>query len=196
MKRPSKLGTETCNPGELLLRERVLFVTGTIDPRLSESLIASLLYFDREDPEQDIYMIVNSHGGYVIPGLAIVDVMHLVRARIWTVCIGWAMSMGAVLLSSGTKGCRVALPNAQIMVHQPSGSMSGTAADMKIENAETERLHSIINNLLAANTGQPIEKISADTDRNFYMTAEDAKAYGLIDDVVTALPGKTYAPLA
>lgn len=173
---------------EELLKSRVLFVSGLIDQSLSDHVIASLLYFDRDAPDKDVYLFINSTGGYVTPGMAIHDTIRLIRPDVVTVCIGWAMSMGALILSSGTKGKRYALPHANIMLHQPIGGTMGQASDVEIHAKEIVRVRKMLNDIIAENTGQPVEKVAQDTDRDRYMTAEEAVEYGVIDGLLTRMP--------
>lgn len=167
-----------------LLKDRVVILSGEIDDMVASSIIAQLLFLEAEDPQKDIFIYVNSPGGVVTSGLSIYDTMNYIKPDISTICIGQAASMGAFLLSSGTKGKRYALPNARIMIHQPLGGAKGQASDIEIEAREILYLKNELNKILAKNTGQNIKKIQTDTDRNFYMNAKEAKDYGLIDDVL------------
>ncbi|BCX11710.1 MAG: ATP-dependent Clp protease proteolytic subunit 1 [Thermosynechococcus sp.] len=174
-----------------LLRERIIFLGGGagdrrgIDDAVADSIVAQLLYLDAEDPEKDIYLYINSPGGSVTAGMAIYDTMKHIRPDVCTLCFGLAASMGAFLLSGGTPGKRMALPHARIMIHQPLGGAQGQAVDIEIQAREILYHKRKLNELLAQHTGQPIERIEADTERDFFMSAEEAKAYGLIDQVVT-----------
>ncbi len=174
-----------------LLRERIIFLGGGagdrrgIDDAVADSIVAQLLFLDAEDPEKDIYLYINSPGGSVTAGMAIYDTMKHVRPDVCTLCFGLAASMGAFLLSGGTPGKRMALPHARIMIHQPLGGAQGQAVDIEIQAREILYHKRKLNELLAQHTGQPIERIEADTERDFFMSAEEAKAYGLIDHVVT-----------
>ncbi|BAC08061.1 ATP-dependent Clp endopeptidase proteolytic subunit ClpP [Thermosynechococcus vestitus] len=174
-----------------LLRERIIFLGGGagdrrgIDDAVADSIVAQLLFLDAEDPEKDIYLYINSPGGSVTAGMAIYDTMKHIRPDVCTLCFGLAASMGAFLLSGGTPGKRMALPNARIMIHQPLGGAQGQAVDIEIQAREILYHKRKLNELLSQHTGQPIERIEADTERDFFMSAEEAKAYGLIDQVVT-----------
>ncbi|URR36835.1 ATP-dependent Clp endopeptidase proteolytic subunit ClpP [Thermosynechococcus sp. B0] len=174
-----------------LLRERIIFLGGGagdrrgIDDAVADSIVAQLLFLDAEDPEKDIYLYINSPGGSVTAGMAIYDTMKHIRPDVCTLCFGLAASMGAFLLSGGTPGKRMALPHARIMIHQPLGGAQGQAVDIEIQAREILYHKRKLNELLSQHTGQPIERIEADTERDFFMSAEEAKAYGLIDQVVT-----------
>ena len=167
-----------------LLRERIIFLGEEIDDELANSIVAQLLVLDAENPEKDIMMYINSPGGVITAGMAIYDTMKHVRADVCTICLGEAASMGAFLLSGGTKGKRMALPSARIMIHQPLGGAQGQATDIEIEAKEILRMKKELNTLLAEHTGQSIEKIYADTERDNYMSAQEAVEYGLIDKVI------------
>ena len=167
-----------------LLRERIIFLGEEIDDELASSIVAQLLVLDAENPEKDIMMYINSPGGVITAGMAIYDTMKHVRADVCTICLGEAASMGAFLLSGGTKGKRMALPSARIMIHQPLGGAQGQATDIEIEAKEILRTKKELNTLLAEHTGQTIEKIYADTERDNYMSAQEAVEYGLIDKVI------------
>ena len=167
-----------------LLKDRIIFLGTPIDDRIANVVIAQLLYLESEDPDKEISIYVNSPGGVITSGLAIYDTMNHVKSPVSTICIGQAASMGAFLLSSGEPGRRFALPHARIMVHQPLGGAQGQATDIEIQAKEILRLRDILNNILAKNTGQPLERIATDTDRDRYMTAFDAKEYGLVDEVM------------
>ena len=167
-----------------LLRERIIFLGEEIDDELANSIVAQLLLLDAENPEKDIMMYINSPGGVITAGMAIYDTMKHVRADVCTICLGEAASMGAFLLSGGTKGKRMALPSARIMIHQPLGGAQGQATDIEIEAKEILRMKKELNTLLSEHTGQPIEKIYADTERDNYMSAQEAVEYGLIDKVI------------
>ncbi len=167
-----------------LLRERIIFLGEEIDDELANSIVAQLLLLDSENPEKDIMMYINSPGGVITAGMAIYDTMKHVRADVCTICLGEAASMGAFLLSGGTKGKRMALPSARIMIHQPLGGAQGQATDIEIEAKEILRMKKELNTLLAEHTGQPLEKIYADTERDNYMSAQEAVEYGLIDKVI------------
>ncbi len=166
-----------------LLKERIVFIGTAVDDTIASLVIAQLLFLESEDPEKDINIYVNSPGGSVTSGLAIYDTMQYIRPDVSTICIGLAASMGAVLLAGGTKGKRSALPNSRIMIHQPWGGVQGTASDISIQAEEILRTKRRLNEILAHHCGQPLEIIEKDTDRDRYMSSEDAKAYGLIDNV-------------
>jgi ATP-dependent Clp protease protease subunit len=185
-----------------LLRERIVFLGGGgsssgrgIDDALADSVVAQLLFLDAEDPEQDIYLYINSPGGSVSAGMAIYDTIQHVRPDVCTLCFGLAASMGAFLLAAGTAGKRMALPHSRIMIHQPLGGAQGQAVDIEIQAKEILYHKRQLNELLAHHTGQPFERIEADTERDFFMSAEEAKNYGLIDQVITRqnLPSRAEA---
>lgn len=167
-----------------LLKERIIFLGTPINDQVANSIIAQLLYLESEDQEKQISIYINSPGGVITSGLAIYDTMQYIQAPVSTICLGQAASMGAFLLSSGTPGRRFALPNARIMVHQPLGGAQGQASDIQIQAQEILRLKEKLNGILADQTGQSLEKIAQDTDRDRYMTSEEAKEYGLIDAVM------------
>jgi len=167
-----------------LLRERIIFLGEEIDDEMANSIVAQLLVLDAENPEKDIMMYINSPGGVITAGMAIYDTMKHIRADVCTICLGEAASMGAFLLSGGTKGKRMALPSARIMIHQPLGGAQGQATDIEIEAKEILRMKKELNTLLSEHTGQPLEKIYADTERDNYMSAQEAVEYGLIDKVI------------
>jgi ATP-dependent Clp protease protease subunit len=167
-----------------LLKERIVFLGTSIDDNMANIIIAQLLFLESEDPTQDIYLYINSPGGYITSGLAIYDTMQYVKAPIVTMCIGQAASMGAVLLAGGDQGKRYALPHSRILIHQPLGGAQGQATDIDIQAREILRMREEINKIFVKHTGQPIEKIDADTERDFYMTAEQALNYGIIDKSV------------
>ena len=167
-----------------LLKDRIIFIGEAIDEWVSQLIIAQLLYLEAEDPEKDIYLYVNSPGGYVTAGLAIYDTMQYIRANISTICLGQAASLGALLLCAGTKGKRYALPYARILIHQPLGGARGQATDIEIQAKEILKTREMINEILVRHTGQPLEKIQEDTERDYYMSAEEAKKYGIVDEVL------------
>jgi ATP-dependent Clp protease protease subunit len=167
-----------------LLKERIVFLGASIDDNMANIIIAQLLFLESEDPTQDIYLYINSPGGYITSGLAIYDTMQYVKAPIVTMCIGQAASMGAVLLAGGDQGKRYALPHSRVLIHQPLGGAQGQATDIDIQAREILRMREEINKIFVKHTGQPIEKIDADTERDFYMTAEQALNYGIIDKIV------------
>lgn len=168
-----------------LLKERIVFIGTPIDDSIASLAIAQLLFLESEDPDKDINLYINSPGGSVSSGLAIYDTMQYIRPDVATICIGMAASMGAVLLAGGAKGKRAALPNSRIMIHQPWGGVQGTASDISIQAEEILKTKKRLNEILAHHTGKPIELIEKDTDRDRYLAAEEAKAYGLIDTVYT-----------
>ena len=167
-----------------LLKERIIFLGEEVNETTASLIVAQLLFLESKDPNKDICLYINSPGGSVTAGLAIYDTMNYIKCDVCTICIGLAASMGAFILSSGTKGKRFALPNSEIMIHQPSGGAQGQATDIKIVADKIIATKRKLNELLAANTGQPIEVIEVDTERDNYMSAEEAKAYGLIDSVI------------
>ena len=168
-----------------LLRERIIFLGEEIDDEMANVIIAQLLLLDSENPEKDIMLYINSPGGVITAGLAIYDTMQHIRADVSTICLGEAASMGAFLLSSGAKGKRLSLPSSRIMIHQPLGGARGQATDIEIEAKEILRMKSMLNEILASNCSQPLDKIKEDTERDYYMSAQQAVEYGLIDKVIT-----------
>ena len=168
-----------------LLKERIIFLGEEVNETTASLTVAQMLFLESEDPGKDIHLYINSPGGVVTAGMAIYDTMQYIKCDVSTICIGMAASMGAFLLAGGTKGKRIALPNAQIMIHQPSGGARGQATEIKIVAEEILKTKKKLNEYLAANTGQPVEVIERDTERDNYMTAEEAKAYGLIDMVIS-----------
>lgn len=169
-----------------LLRERIIFLGSEIDDDVSNSIVAQLLLLDSENSEKDIMLYINSPGGVITAGMAIYDTMKLIKSDVSTICLGDAASMGAFLLSSGTKGKRLALPNARIMIHQPLGGAQGQATDIEIEAKEILRMKKMLNSLLSEHCGQPLEKVEKDTERDHYMSAKEALEYGLIDKIITS----------
>lgn len=167
-----------------LLKDRIIMLSGEINDQVSSAVIAQMLFLEAEDPDKDIYLYINSPGGVVTSGLSIYDTMNYIKPDICTICIGQAASMGAFLLSCGTKGKRHALPNARIMIHQPLGGARGQATDIEIQAKEILRLKEVLNAVLAQNTGQKLAKIVKDTDRDFFMSATEACEYGIIDSVL------------
>jgi len=167
-----------------LLKDRIILLGTPMDDHIANLVVAQLLFLESEDPDKDIYMYINSPGGVVTAGLAIYDTMNYIKPDVVTICMGQAASMGAFLLSAGAKGKRYSLPNARIMIHQPLGGFQGQATDIEIHAREILRLKRMLNEYLAKHTGQPIEKIEADTERDYFMSAEEAKEYGLIDKVI------------
>lgn len=168
-----------------LLRERIIFLGTPIDDMVANLVVAQMLLLDSENPEKDIMLYINSPGGSVTAGFAIYDTMQHIRSDVSTICLGQAASMGAFLLSSGTKGKRLALPHSRVLIHQPLGGAQGQATDIEIQAAEIIRIKKSLNEILAANTGQSIKKIEKDTDRDYIMTPEEALEYGMIDKVVS-----------
>ncbi len=166
-----------------LLKDRIVFVGTPIDDNIANMIIAQLLFLEADDPEKDIYLYVNSPGGSVTAGLAVYDTMQYIKPDVSTICVGMAASMGAVLLAAGAKGKRAALKNSKIMIHQPWGGYQGTASDIEIHAKEIIKTKDLLNNILVKHTGQALDKIVTDTDRDFFMSAEDAKEYGLVDEV-------------
>ena len=167
-----------------LLKDRIIFLDGEVNSDTASLVVAQLLFLESEDPDKDINLYINSPGGVITAGMAIYDTMQYVKPDVSTICVGMAASMGAFLLAAGAKGKRYALPNAEIMIHQPLGGAQGQATDIKIQADHIIRIKEKLNCILAEKTGQPLEKIAADTERDNYMTAEEAAAYGLIDKVV------------
>ena len=181
----SQFGERAYDIYSRLLRDRIIFLSGPIDDHTANIIIAQLLFLESEDSKKDIFLYVNSPGGSVTAGLAIVDAMNHVRPDIATVGVGMAASMGAVILSSGKKGKRYALPHSEIMIHQPSGGAEGQATDIEISAKRIIRNREVLNKILAKNTGQTLSRIEKDADRDFFMDAEEAKKYGIIDEIVT-----------
>jgi ATP-dependent Clp protease protease subunit len=173
----------------LLLKERIVFLGTPIDDTVANLIIAQLLFLEREDPEKEIQLYINSPGGIIYPGLALYDTMQIIRCPISTICVGMAASMSTLLLAAGTKGRRYTLPSSTIHIHQPMGGARGQAVDIEIEAKEILRLRDRINQILAKHTGQPVEKIQRDSDRNYYMDAPGAVEYGIVDEILTA-PGE------
>ncbi|HVN95732.1 MAG TPA: ATP-dependent Clp endopeptidase proteolytic subunit ClpP [Syntrophorhabdaceae bacterium] len=167
-----------------LLKERIIFLGDAIDDNIANIIIAQLLFLESEDPSKDIYLYINSPGGYITAGLAIYDTMQYVKAPIVTTCIGQAASMGAVLLAGGEKGKRYALPHSRILIHQPLGGAQGQASDIDIQAREILRMRQEINKILEKHTGQPLEKVAKDTERDYFMSAEQAIEYGIIDQIL------------
>ena len=167
-----------------LLKDRIIFIGSAIDDLVANLVIAQMLFLQTEDPHKDIHVYINCPGGLVTAGLAIYDTMQFMKPDVCTYCIGQASSMGAVLLAAGNKGKRFSLPQARIMIHQPWGGTQGAAADISIQAKEILRMRDRLNEILAFHTGQPLDKIQKDTDRDFFMSAEEAKAYGVVDEVI------------
>ncbi|MCJ7806351.1 MAG: ATP-dependent Clp endopeptidase proteolytic subunit ClpP [Clostridia bacterium] len=168
-----------------LLKDRIVFLGSAIDDNVANLIVAQMLFLESEDPKKDINLYINSPGGSVYAGMAIYDTMRYVKPAISTICVGLAASFGAVLLAAGEKGKRFALPNSRIMLHQPAGGAQGQAVDIEIQAREILKIREALNEILADHTGQSIENISRDTDRDFFLSAGDAKKYGLIDDILT-----------
>ena len=166
-----------------LLEDRIVFLTGEVNDQSANIVIAQLIYLEGKNPDKDIFLYINSPGGSVSAGMAIYDTMQYIKCDVSTICIGLAASMGAFLLSSGTKGKRFALPNSEIMIHQPLGGAQGQASDIEIQARQIQKIKAKLNKILSDNTGKPLKTIEKDTDRDNYMTAEEAKEYGLIDNI-------------
>lgn len=166
-----------------LLEDRIIFLSGEINDQVANSIVAQLIYLEGKNPDKDIFLYINSPGGSVSAGLAIFDTINYIKCDVSTICIGLAASMGAFLLSAGTKGKRFALPNSEIMIHQPLGGAQGQASDIEIQARHMQKIKEKINKILSENTSQPLEKIEKDTDRDFYMSAKEACDYGLIDKI-------------
>ena len=167
-----------------LLKDRIIMLSGEVNDQVASTVVAQLLFLEAEDPEKDIYLYINSPGGVVTAGMSMYDTMNYIKPDICTICIGQAASMGAFLLSAGTKGKRFSLPNSRIMIHQPSGGAQGQSTDIQIQAQEIQRLKDSLNTLLASHTGQTFEKVEADTERDNFMSAQEAADYGLVDKVI------------
>lgn len=174
-----------------LLKERVIFLVGPIDDHVANVVVAQLLFLEAENPEKDISLYINSPGGVVTAGMAIYDTMQFIRPDVSTICVGQAASMGSLLLAAGAKGKRYSLPNSRVMIHQPLGGFQGQASDIEIHTREILSLRDKLNNVLAKHTGQPVETIAKDTDRDNFMGAEEARAYGLVDSVIDSRRDET-----
>jgi ATP-dependent Clp protease protease subunit len=172
-----------------LLRERLIFIGGGIEDEMANLIIAQMLYLDYEDPEKEIQLYVNSPGGSATAGLAIYDTMQFLKSPVSTICVGLAASAGAIILAGGTKGRRFALPYSRMMIHQPWGGAQGSVSDINIQTKEFLAIRQILDEILASHTGQPLERVQRDTDRNFWMSAPEAQEYGLIDDVIKPRSG-------
>jgi len=177
-----------------LLKERVIFMVGPIDDYVANVVLAQMLFLEADNPEKDISLYINSPGGIVTAGLAIYDTMRFIKPDVSTICVGQAASMGSFLLAAGAKGKRYILPNSRVMIHQPSGGTQGQASDIAIQAKEILYLRERLNAELAANTGQPIEKIERDVERDYFMAAEEAKAYGVVDAVLNSRPEDSIQP--
>lgn len=177
-----------------LLKDRIIFIGSVIDDAVANLVIAQMLFLEAEDPDKDIYLYINTPGGLVSAGLAIYDTLQYIKPDVQTICIGQAASMGAVLLAAGTKGKRFALPHARIMLHQPQGGFQGSATDIDIHAREILKMREELNKIIMKHTNQPIEKIRQDTERDFFMSGEEAKAYGIIDEVVYSRNSSKLSP--
>ncbi len=167
-----------------LLKDRIIFLTGEIQGEVADLIVAEMLFLEAQDPTADIYLYINSPGGEVIPGMAIYDTMQYIKAPVSTICLGQAASLAAILLAAGEKGKRFALPHSRIMIHQPWGGAQGQATDVEIQAKEILRIKRMGNEIISFHTGQPLEKVQKDTERDFYMSPEDAKEYGIIDRII------------
>ena len=167
-----------------LLKDRIIFLGGPIDDNVANVVVAQLLFLESEDPDKDIYLYINSPGGVVTAGMAIYDTMQYIKPDVSTICIGQAASMGSLLLTAGAKGKRFALPNSRIMIHQPLGGAQGQSTDIQIQAREIQRIRDVINDIIVNATGKTVEEVNKDTERDNFMTAEEAKAYGLVDEVI------------
>ncbi|MGI9118401.1 MAG: ATP-dependent Clp endopeptidase proteolytic subunit ClpP [Minisyncoccia bacterium] len=170
-----------------LLNERIIFLSGEIDDTVANTVIAQLLFLEHQDPKKDIQMYINSPGGYIFAGMAIYDTMQLIKPNVSTICVGMAASMGAVILSGGAKGKRFMLPHSEVMIHQPSGGTQGQSSDMEISVKKILAQKDVLYKILAANTGKKKEVIEKDADRDYWMNAEDAKKYGIVDKIITKM---------
>ena len=182
----TNLGERSYDIYSRLLKDRSIFLGGEVDDDTANIIVAQMLFLEADDPDRDIFLYINSPGGSVSAGLAIYDTMQYIKCEVSTICVGLAASMGAFLLAAGAKGKRRALPNAEIMIHQPSGGARGQATDMNIQVEQILRIKKRLNEILAERTGQPLDKVAADTERDNFMTAEQAKAYGLVDEIIPA----------
>ncbi len=181
----SQFGERAYDIYSRLLKERIIFLGGAIDDNVANLVIAQLLFLQSEDPKKDITIYINSPGGSVTAGLAIVDTMGHIKPEVATFCVGLAASMGAVILSAGAKGKRFALPNSEVMIHQPWGGTEGKAADMEISVKQIVKMREVLNKILAKNTGKSVDQVTKDGDRDYYMTSDEAKKYGIIDKVLS-----------
>jgi len=168
-----------------LLKDRIIMMSGEVNDQVASTIVAQLLFLEAEDPEKDIYFYINSPGGVITSGMSIYDTMNYIKPDVSTICIGQAASMGAFLLSSGAKGKRYSLPNSRIMIHQPSGGAQGQSTDIQIQAKEIQRMKDDLNAIIAENTGQKVETVAADTERDNFMSALEAKKYGMIDEVIS-----------
>ena len=169
-----------------LLKDRIIFLGGEVDDDIANSIVAQMLFLEGDDPDKDIFLYINSPGGSVTAGMAIYDTMQYIKCDVSTICVGLAASMGAFLLAAGAKGKRKALPNAEIMIHQPSGGARGQATDISIQAEQILRIKRRMNEILSARTGKPVEQVARDTERDYYMTAREALDYGIVDEVIPA----------
>ncbi|MBP9821298.1 MAG: ATP-dependent Clp endopeptidase proteolytic subunit ClpP [Candidatus Pacebacteria bacterium] len=181
----SQFGERAYDIYSRLLKDRIIFLGGPIDNTTADLVIAQLLFLENEDPKKDIQLYINSPGGSVYAGMAIFDTMQFIKPDVSTICVGMAASMGAFLLAAGAKGKRFTLPNSEIMIHQPSGGAEGMAADIEISAKQIIKVRERLNAILAKNTGKSVKQIEKDSDRDYFMTAEEAKAYGMVDKIVT-----------
>jgi ATP-dependent Clp protease protease subunit len=181
----SQFGERAYDIYSRLLNERIIFLGGAIDDNVANLVIAQLLYLEHTDSKKDIYLYINSPGGSVTAGLAIIDTMNFIKSDVSTICVGMAASMGAVILSSGKKGKRFTLTNSEIMIHQPHGGAEGQASDIEISAKRIVKNRDVLNKMLAKNTGQPLSKIEKDVDRDFFLDADEAKKYGIVDDIIS-----------
>lgn len=172
-----------------LLKDRIIFFGTPIDEHVANLVIAQMLFLESEDAKKDIYLYINSPGGMVYAGMAMYDTMNLIKPDVSTICVGMAMSMGAVLLASGAKGKRFALPNSKIMIHQGSAGFEGTPADIEIHAREVLSVRKKLDEVLSKHTGKPMEQVTKDTDRDYFMSSSEAKAYGIVDSIITSRPG-------
>ncbi len=180
----SQFGERAFDIYSRLLKERIIFLSGPIDDAVANTVIAQLLFLESEDPKKDIHLYINSPGGYIHSGLALFDTIRHIKPEVSTICIGMAASMASVLLSAGTKGKRFILPNAEVMIHQPHGGAQGQASDIEISAKQILKQRALLNNIMAKNTGKPLSQIQKDMDRDYYMSAEEAKKYGIIDKIL------------
>jgi len=177
-----------------LLKERVIFLVGPVDDYMANVIVAQLLFLEADNPEKDINLYINSPGGVVTAGMAIYDTIQFIKPDVSTICVGQAASMGSLLLAAGAKGKRYALPNSRVMIHQPHGGAQGQASDIDIQAREILKMRERLNEILAAHTGQPIDQIAKDTDRDNFKSAEEARAYGLVDEVLQRRPDDSVQP--
>lgn len=186
----SQFGERAYDIYSRLLNERIIFLGGPIDDNVANLVIAQLLFLDHEDPKKDISLYINSPGGSVNAGLAIIDTMNFIKSDVSTICVGIAASMGSLILSAGTKGKRFTLPNSEIMIHQVMGGAEGQASDIAINAKHILRVKDTLNKILASNTGKKLEQVEKDSDRDYWMTSDEAKKYGIIDDIISKPKGK------